>query len=341
MKDKNILVIGYFGSVDNQVDGQTIRTKSIYSLLKERANSKVSYFDTQTLKTSKTNYIKLLKLILNSNIIFNIGAQRNLKIFFPILYTITLITRADLNYIAIGGWLHEYLEDKRLHKFMLKRVKNLFVQTDNLCQNLRVAGFQNVHLLNNFRLVDFPEIKLDDKITNIQKLVFMARVHPLKGVDTIFKIDQEIRRLNLKNISIDIYGPIAQEYKGLFFERLKKSNVKYLGSVEPVKVYHTLTKYDLLLFPTQYYTEGFPGSILDAYISGIPVIATEWLNAHEFIVADQTGYIVEFNNEEAFIDKVISIIKTPIKPKQIKENILNKRNEYSANYAWDVLKLSI
>lgn len=38
-----------------------------------------------------------------------------------------------------------------------------------------------------------------------------------------------------------------------------------------------------MLLPTHYYTEGLPGSVLDAYMSGIPIIVSRWKHASEFV----------------------------------------------------------
>ena len=96
-----------------------------------------------------------------------------------------------------------------------------------------------------------------------------------------------------------------------------------------------------MLFPTRFFTEGFPGSILDSYISGVPVIATNWLNAKEFIDDGETGYIVDFDNDEIFIDKVIYLINNPYLIAEIKANVIKKRYIYSPDEAWNVLSLAL
>ncbi len=80
----------------------------------------------------------------------------------------------------------------------------------------------------------------------------------------------------MEQVIIDIYGPIYNEYLTEFEEECQNSseNLNYKGVLQPDEIYQVLSEYDLMLFPTQYYTEGFPGSILDAYISGLPVIAS-------------------------------------------------------------------
>ena len=204
-----------------------------------------------------------------------------------------------------------------------------------MCGNLKKYNFKNTVLLNNFRLVQYENINITCK--PITKIVFMARVHEMKGVDTIFKLSDMLLKLGYNNIMIDIYGPIYDGYKSIFLEKLPNSLVNYGGIIEPHDVYSILKKYDFMIFPTKYYTEGFPGSILDAYISGLPVVASAWLNAYEFIDDKQTGYVVEFNNEGKFIDMVIWLIENPDKLWILRENVLAKRQQYSADTAWNTL----
>ena len=72
--------------------------------------------------------------------------------------------------------------------------------------------------------------------------------------------------------------------------------IEYRGALQPSEIYTNLSKYDVMLLPTHFYTEGLPGSVVDAYISGIPVIVTEWKHSHEFVDNGKSGYIVPFDN---------------------------------------------
>lgn len=341
MKYKRILVIGYFGYLTNQVDGQTIRTRSIYALLQAKSEADLQFFDTQSFKKSKLNLVKLVYLLFKSDVVFNVAAHGNLKYLFPLIYCINLLTPAKLNYIAVGGWLFSFLGNKPIHRYMLSKIENIYVQTENLCVELQSYRFKNVHLLNNFRLVEYPKISFENSSRKVIRLVFMARVHPLKGVDLIFKLENELKKFDKYDVSIDIYGPIVKDYEQEFTNKIECSSIRYCGIIEPINVYDVLQKYDLMLFPTKYFTEGFPGSILDAYISGLPVIATHWLNAEEFIIHGKTGYIVDFNDDELFIKKVIEILNKPDRIFNLKENIELKRNDYSADSAWNVLQFSM
>lgn len=341
MMNKSILVIGYFGYLTNQLDGQTIRTRSIHDLLKLKSNRDVYIFDTQCFKKSKLNLFKLIFLIFKADIIFDIGAHGNLKYLFPVIFLLSCISRSQLNFVSVGGWLFDFLKNKPFHRFLLSKTQNIYVQTKNLCNSLRLYNFKNVHHLNNFRNIDFPELDSNFLNRKIKKLVFLARVHPLKGVNILFDLKVELERLGFNDIEIDIYGPIYDLYESDFRAKLNKSNINYLGTVQPDEVNQVLKNYDLMLFPTKYFTEGFPGSILDAYISGLPVIATNWLNANEFIEEGLTGYIVDFDDNDQFIRKVITIVQNQSVLRAIRENILVTRKKYSNDAAWDVFESTL
>lgn len=336
-----ILVLGYFGYATNQIDGQTIKTRDVYSLLKNKCAEEIDYFDTQSLKTSKLNLIKMFLMVLKADKVFYLPAHNNLKYLFPIIYLLSKISNTKLNYLVVGGWLFEFLKNKPLHRYILKNIEGIYTETDHLYINLQKYSFNNLNKLHNFRIVNFPAIQEIDESKKEIRLVFMARVHPLKGTDLLFEIEKRLINMGMHHVSIDIYGPIFKDYEEDFLSKIENSSVKYCGVVEPSNVYMVLQDYDLMLFPTKYYTEGFPGTILDAYISLIPVVASNWLNAKEFIDDKKTGYIIDFNNDELFIEKVIDLVKNPNYIYSLKDNIKDKRNDYSCEKAWEILEKTI
>jgi glycosyltransferase involved in cell wall biosynthesis len=345
---RKVLVLGYFGYENNQLDGQTVKTRNIYELLKLKeteVNIKVKCFDTQSFKKNRFRIFSMLIAILKCNILIYIPAQNNLKYFFPILFFLSRLFKIKIHYIVIGGWLSSFIENKPLHIRCLSTVNGIYPETSDLILDLRDKyKFKNVYQLNNFRIHNFSvkNSKLIYSDSDNFKFVFFARVHKMKGVDVIFELSQKFRIEELKNIEIDIYGPLEANYEIEFYEQLSKyDNVNYKGILQNEKIYDTLENYDLMLFPTKFYTEGFPGSILDAYISGIPVIASRWRYANEFIVNDFSGIITDFNNDQDFINKCLKIVREPDKIRILKKNVILQRKKYSSELAWIIIKENV
>ena len=78
--------------------------------------------------------------------------------------------------------------------------------------------------------------------------------------------------------TLDIYGPVEDDYKEELFSLIESSqnNCKYCGIIDSSKSVEALKSYFALLFPTHWKHEGIPGTIIDAFSAGIPVIARKW-----------------------------------------------------------------
>lgn len=342
MKRKKIFLLGALGFQTTSLNGQTVRTRSVLSLLQEKLDSIdyiIDYFDTISIKQSKTQVITIVKKLFCCDQLIYLPAQNNLKYLFPIIYILSKIRKIPIIYISIGGWLADFITDKPIHKFMLRNVI-ILTQTQRLKTRLQTEHkILDTHYFPNFRFYEhIPRIEKSENITTL-RLVFMSRINKLKGYNMIFNAISYFESKNF-NISVDFYGQILEDDKEDFLSKIDKfKSANYIGILKPEEIYSVIGKYDILLLPTQYYTEGFPGAILDAYISGIPVIVTRWLHAEEFVDENVTGYIVPFNNGNfEFIDHIQNLYKDRDKLYELKRNAFIKSKSYSSNFAWLVLK---
>src|SRR5699024_967340 len=142
-----------------------------------------------------------------------------------------------------------------------------------------------------------------------------------------------------KSIIIDFYGPIEKKDNVYFEDNISKYNfIFYKGIVEPANIHATLGNYDLLLLPTRHEGEGFPGTILDAYISGVPVIVSEWKFLPEFVEQGKTGYVYKLGDNQSFYNKIVELYNNPTNLLKLKKNAHHKSFEYSENKAWSIIK---
>ena len=67
-----------------------------------------------------------------------------------------------------------------------------------------------------------------------------------------------------------------------------------------------LSKYDLHLFPTRFYAEGFPGTLIDFFIAGVPTLSSTFVNSAD-ILSEDDSFFFEINNKEDLISKLLYI----------------------------------
>lgn len=339
-----ILVIGYFGYDSNQLDGQTIKTRNIYESLV--CDYDVDYFDTEILKSNKVNLLVLFKKIINHDKVFFVGGKNNLKFFFPILYSLSKFQQKKIVYVVVGGWLYDFIISKpAFYKIMLKNIKSILVETKFLKNKLESLGFHNVNTIPNFRLTPQYQPSKPNFGSDTLSIVFMARIMRAKGIYLLFELLEDFIKNNndyQKQMKIDFFGPIAIEDQEEFNLLIEKYSpfVSYKGLLQPEQIYYQLPKYDVLVLPTFYEGEGFPGTILDAYLSGIPVITTKWKQIPEFVKDGETGFLINYN-----LSELKSNIQTLMEDEQLlsemKNNAFNYSNFFSSEAGVKILKDSM
>lgn len=335
---KRYLVLGHLGLGTERLDGQIVKTRSIYDLLVKQGLN-VSYFDTQDFSANRLSFFRMLRLISKVDVVLYVPAQSNLKWIFPLIFLFSKLRRTEVLYFVVGGWLVEFLQNKPLHRSMLKRIKCIFPETKTMCDGLiNSYNINNVKTFPNFRNTTYTPLIRESSDKDTLKLVFMARVNKFKGYDVIFSFVDYAISSNL-NVQVDFYGPIAFDDVEDFNTKVNRySIVAYKGPLRPEEISETLSNYDLLLLPTRYYTEGFPGSIMDAYIAGLPVIVTNWMHSHEFVVDGETGYIVPFDDpQSAFNEKIHLLYNDRVLLNNLKAKSIDFSKRFMAQSALDII----
>jgi Glycosyltransferase len=132
-----------------------------------------------------------------------------------------------------------------------------------------------------------------------------------KGIEEAIDAIQEINeRAGRMMCSLDIYGLIDLEYEEGFKEKLKNAStaIQYRGIVPYDKSVETIKQYYCLLFPTRWKGEGFPGTVIDAFSAGLPVIATDWNSNKEIINNLKNGIIYPNQEFSTLVDCIIWMI---------------------------------
>lgn len=336
-------VCGHFGGDRNFLDGQTVKTKIITKELeKEFGDNEVKKVDTFGGKRRLVPIIlNLINLVMSCKNIIILPAHNSLRIFAPLLAFVNSFYHRKLHYVVIGGWLPEFVANRKWLKNALMKFAFIYVETSTMKNQLEAIGFTNIVLLPNCKNLDV--IQSEELVYTKQepfKLCTFSRVMKEKGIEDAVNAVKAVNDKIGKNVyTLDIYGQVDKEQTD-WFAKLQTEfpdYVKYKGLVPFDKTTEVLKDYFLLLFPTRFYTEGIPGTIIDAYAAGIPVVCSKWQSFAD-LVDDTVGYGYEFNSEEALENLLRKIyLKDINRVLAMKEECLIKSRQYTPDRVTEIL----
>ena len=156
-----------------------------------------------------------------------------------------------------------------------------------------------------------------------------------KGITDAILAIKEANKQKEGSFYLDIYGPIDNEYENEFYDVLEdnKKYVKYCGVIDSFKSVETIKKYDLLLFPTRFDTEGLPGTIIDAFSSAVPTIYSDWKYCNEFFVDKENGIKFKMGDVSDLSNILINYYNKEYNLKQLKNNCLSSAEKYKPEEA--------
>ncbi len=331
---KKACVIGHFGFGENLLNGQTIKTKHVtLELDKKFGEDKIIKIDTHGgIKLLPNIILKMLKAFKYSENIIIFPAHNGIRIFVPLCTIINIFFRRKLHYVVIGGWLPSFLKNRSILKWELMRFCGIYVETSTMKRTLVKLGLNNVVILKNFKNFKvLSNSELKSTYDKPYKICTFSRVMKEKGIEDIVKAVISINKKNRDKIyKLDIYGQV-DDRQVEWFEKLKKSfpdYISYKGIVQSDKSVEVLKNYFLLVFPTRFFTEGIPGTILDAYAAGVPVLSSKWESFFDVVDDGYTGIGYKFGDVKALTKTLEQISYVPETIIEKKHNCLKKAEEY-------------
>ncbi|ELC8413680.1 glycosyltransferase family 4 protein [Clostridium perfringens] len=340
---KKIGVWGQFGDGGKIADGQAVRTTIITNELKMRyGHDSVNILNTnQWTKHPFSFLFNSIKLFLKSEKIIILPADNGFKVIVILYNFLSIMFKREIYDIVIGGYLPSLLYKKRYYVEMLAKYKALFVQTPNIKKDLEKIGLKNVYILSNPKRLNTRKEHdlIINKNKNVSVCVF-SRVSKDKGIiEAINAVKMTNDILGGDYIKLDIYGLILKDFEDRFYDLLKENQdfVKYKGIVDYDKTVETLSNYFVLLFPTYFHGEGFPGSMIDSFNTGIPIIATDWLYNKDVIHNGINGILVPIKDTKALSNALLDLYNNREKALEISKNNLKEAEKYKPDEVMSIL----
>lgn len=235
---------------------------------------------------------------------------------------------------------------KHLFTLLLRRVYNAYDLTlvtspithdkivnlglKNTCY-ANLVGFDAEHFSPDLRQADyFAKTYGLPQVDQQVKLVFVGRLTPDKGWEFTFKAMQTVlEQVKTDQVALLVAGDgslraeIAQALGQL------TPHVHLLGRVAPERIPTLLANSDIHITTSEKEARGL--TVLEAFASGIPVIAPQAGGVVENIVEGWNGYLYTPQSTEDFAHKLQQLVENPILRQHMGERAQSSLDQYS----WD------
>lgn len=154
----------------------------------------------------------------------------------------------------------------------LERADLLIASCKEEYNDIRNYGLKNpvAIITNGIEIPKFPSSSVKKEKT----LVFLSRIHPKKGLDTLLKSWKNIQDL-FPDWNLQIAGNDSNEYAASLKNKctdLQCERVKFIGELRGKEKYQFLANASLFVLPT--FSENFGIAVGEALACGTPVITT-------------------------------------------------------------------
>ena len=292
-------ICGHFGGGKIFSDGQTVKTILLTKQLKAIwGDGQVLTLDTYQWKKHVLKlFFQALRLMQRCEHILLLPSWNGVKVFIPLFLFLNKFYHRKLHYVIIGSWLPDLLRNTPALAEKVKRLDGLYGETASLVSELRELGLSQTYLFPNFKELDIVE-DTSYEPTEPLRLCTFSRVLKQKGIpEAVAAVQAANEKLGRQAYTLDIWGDVHPVYEKEFeiFRTELPDGVVYRGCLSYADTTDTLRQYFALLFPTRFPREGIPGSILDSYAAGLPVLSSHFVNAPQIIEDGRTGLILDFD----------------------------------------------
>ena len=149
------------------------------------------------------------------------------------------------------------------------------------------------------------------------RFVFVGKAYPdkmqeVKGLDVLLDAVDRIRasparecsRKSVEGIEFHVYGPMSPS----MIERMRRTpGMTAHGFMANDQLRGALRRHDVLVFPSYYAFDGHPGVIIEAFMAGLPVIASDLPGPSEIVHHEVNGLIVRTGDADDLTAAIIRL----------------------------------
>ena len=339
---KKAVILGHFAFGRQCLNGQTVKTKILPAELERRFGAdRIGKTDTGGgVRTLLKAPFQVLSALKNGENVIMLPAHNGLRVYGPLLSAAKrLFPGRRVHYVVIGGWLPGFLDSRPALRRSLGRFDGIYAETGTMVRALRERGLRNVFRMPNCKALTAlaaPELPKGEPYP----LCTFSRVMPEKGIEQAVRAVEAVNRKQGRTVfSLEIFGQVEPGQEP-WFARLQETfppEVRYGGQVPFDESTGVLKGQYALLFPTRFYTEGVPGTLIDAYAAGVPVICARWESFADVVEEGRVGLGYDFDDPGGLERILNQCAENPEILIKMRNDCLKKSREFLPEQAVHVL----
>jgi glycosyltransferase involved in cell wall biosynthesis len=176
-------------------------------------------------------------------------------------------------------------------------------------------------------IIDTETFSYQPRKTIRPKLIVTRHLEPLYNVECILKAFRIVReRFGGAELSIAGTGSEEQRLRKLCAE-WNLEGVTFLGHVPPTKLPVLYAAHDIFVNSSN--ADNFPGALVEAACSGLPIVTTRAGGIPDMIRDHETGILVELNDHKKLAAAVIELLEHPETAARMAESARSWAEQFS------------
>lgn len=219
------------------------------------------------------------------------------------------VTNKELLASRSPAWINYLLRQEHL-----KKKGDKFICVSNFIANQALRnGFPENKLIQHYIGIDVDLYQKRNTEQDCGVILHVARLVEKKGTSVLINAIKIVKH-KLKEVKLVIIGdgPLLATLCAQVSALGLNENVVFTGSLEHGEVMAWMQKTSMLVLPSLTAktgdAEGLGMVILEAAVTGVPVIGTKHGGISEAIIDEKTGYLVEERNEEQLAEKILYLL---------------------------------
>ncbi|WP_175530290.1 glycosyltransferase family 4 protein [Desulfobacula phenolica] len=184
-----------------------------------------------------------------------------------------------------------------------------------------------------------PNIADLDQFQYMDRKVIQPKFIVTRSLEDIYNVECVIQAFNLihdeypdAGLGIVGDGTRRRDLERLVTKLDLKDCVTFYGRVEHSKIQNYYKKYDVFINASK--VDNLPGTILESFACGLPVVTTSPGGIPYMVKDGKTGILVKDDDCQALADKTIELLQFPEKANALAKNA--RKEIYS--YSWEKIK---